>query len=524
MTRKPKPITLIVLDGFGLGEPSEKNAIHVASKPNLNRIFAQYPFARLGASGLDVGLPEGQMGNSEVGHLNLGAGRIVYQDFTRINLSIKDGSFFRNEVLNEAFNFAEKNNGKVHLMGLVSDGGVHSHLEHLFALLELAKKRNFHNVVIHAFLDGRDTPPKSALGYIQQLERKIEELQVGKIGTVSGRYYAMDRDKRWDRTKKAFDAIVYGIGIKAESAEKAVASAYERGETDEFVQPTVIEGCGSCYLSRGDSVIFFNFRPDRARQLTKALTFEDFSEFERGEYKPEIYFVCMTEYDATFNLPIAFPPEKLVNILADVLEENNLKQLRIAETEKYAHVTFFFNGGDEKPRKGEDRILIPSPKVPTYDLKPEMSAYEVTKTLIEKIYTNEYDFILVNYANPDMVGHTGVFEAAVRAIEVVDECVGKVVEAVINLGGEAIITADHGNADMMYDEKGGYHTAHTVSEVPFVYVSEIRRPVLRKRGILADVAPTILHAFGIDKPAEMTGESMVVSFKSPVLERKGGED
>jgi 2,3-bisphosphoglycerate-independent phosphoglycerate mutase len=524
MTEKPRPITLIVLDGFGLGEHSERNAIYVASKPNLDRLFSQYPFARLGASGLDVGLPEGQMGNSEVGHLNLGAGRIVYQDFTRINLAIKDGSFFDNEVLNEAFNYAEKHSGKVHLMGLVSDGGVHSHLEHLFALLELARKRNFPNVVIHAFLDGRDTPPKSALGYIQQLERKIEELKVGRIATVSGRYYAMDRDKRWDRTKKAFDAIVYRIGISAESAERAVVSAYERGETDEFVQPAVIESCEDCFLSEGDAVIFFNFRPDRARQITRALTFKEFSEFERGGYRPEIYFACMTEYDATFNLPIAFPPGRLENILADVLEKNNLKQLRIAETEKYAHVTFFFNGGEEMPRKGEDRILIPSPKVATYDLKPEMSAYEVTKTLIEKVYANEYDFILVNYANPDMVGHTGVFEAAVRAIEVVDECVGRVVNAVLEMGGEAIITADHGNADMMYDDEGGFHTAHTVSEVPFLYVSETRRPVLRERGILADVAPTVLHAFGIDKPVEMTGESMVVSFKAPVFEMKGGED
>jgi 2,3-bisphosphoglycerate-independent phosphoglycerate mutase len=510
---RPKPFVLIVLDGWGLGEPSPHNAIYVARTPNMDYLINNYPFSRLGCSGLDVGLPEGQMGNSEVGHLNLGAGRIVYQDYTRINLAIKDGSFFKNPVLNEAIDYAQKHGGSVHFLGLVSDGGVHSHLEHLFALLELARQRNQNQVYIHAFLDGRDTPPKSALNYLKQLEEFIVAKGVGRIATISGRYYAMDRDKRWERTKKAFEALVFGRGLKEESALEAVKKAYERGETDEFVVPTVIGDYQG--INPGDALIFFNFRPDRARQLTRALALADFNEFDRESYRPDIYFVCLTEYDATFNLPIAFPPEKLTNILADVLERENLTQLRIAETEKYAHVTFFFNGGDEKPRKNEDRILIPSPKVATYDLKPEMSAYEVTENLIEKIRTNKYDFILVNYANADMVGHTGVFEAAVRAIEAVDQCVGRVVEETLKAGGELIITADHGNADKMLeniDSEASPHTAHTTSEVPFIFVSSFRSAILRSRGILADVAPTILHALSLPKPKEMTGNSMVLEF------------
>lgn len=511
--RRPRPFVLIVLDGWGIGEPSPYNAIHVARTPNMDYLSSNYPFTRLGSSGLDVGLPEGQMGNSEVGHLNLGAGRIVYQDYTRINLAIKDGSFFENPALNEAFDYARKHGGRVHFLGLVSDGGVHSHINHLFALLELARKKNQPQVFIHAFLDGRDTPPKSALSYIRELEDFIKLNNAGKIATVSGRYYAMDRDKRWERTKKAFDAIVFARGPKEESAVEAIERAYERGETDEFVVPTVIDGYSG--ITPGDAVIFFNFRPDRARQITRALALKNFSEFDREGYQPDVYFVCMTEYDATFNLPVAFPPEKLKNILADVLEREGLTQLRIAETEKYAHVTFFFNGGEEKPRKNEDRILIPSPKVATYDLKPEMSAYEVTETLIEKIRSNRYDFILVNYANADMVGHTGVFESAVKAVEAVDRCVGKVVAETLKAGGELIVTADHGNADKMLekeDNRPSPHTAHTTSDVPFIFVSERRSALLRPRGILADVAPTILHALSIEKPDEMTGSSLVVKF------------
>lgn len=513
MSNRPKPFVLIVLDGWGLGSPSEYNAIHVARTPNMDGFMKKYPTARLGCSGLDVGLPEGQMGNSEVGHLNLGAGRIVYQDFTRINLAIKDGSFFSNEVLNSAFEESLKRTGRVHFLGLLSDGGVHSHINHLYALIDFAARKGIREALIHAFLDGRDTPPKSALKYVEGLENYIKKAGTGRIATVSGRYYSMDRDRRWERTKRAFDAIVFARGIKAETAIQAVQCAYERGETDEFVLPTVIGSYGG--IKPGDSLIFFNFRPDRARQITRALAFKDFDEFDRGGYLPDITFVCMTEYDATFGLPVAFPPEKLENILADVLEQNEMKQLRIAETEKYAHVTFFFNGGEEKPRKFEDRILIPSPKVPTYDMKPEMSAYEVTKTLIEKIYANTYDFILVNYANADMVGHTGVFEAAVKAAEAVDECVGMVVKTVLDVEGEAIITADHGNADKMKEQDASDsspHTAHTTSEVPFIFVSERRSAVLRKRGILADVAPTILHALGIEKPVQMTGESMILRF------------
>lgn len=516
--RRPRPFLLMVLDGWGLGEPGPANAIYLARTPNMDRFMAEYATAALRCSGEAVGLPEGQMGNSEVGHLNLGAGRIVYQDFTRINLAIRDGSFFENAVLNEAFNRAQASNGTVHLMGLVSDGGVHSHIEHIYALLELARRRNFRNVAVHAFLDGRDTPPKSAANYLKALQKKIDDLETGCIASVMGRYYAMDRDRRWDRTKQAYDALVYGEGRKSSDAVTAVMQAYELGETDEFVKPTVIEPYRHHRVKTGDSIIFFNFRPDRARQLTRAFTEKGFSEFDRGSNPPDVYFVCFTEYDRTFALPVAFPPEKLKNLLTDVLADNGLRQLRIAETEKYAHVTFFFNGGEEEPRPMEDRILIPSPRVPTYDMKPEMSAYEVTDTLIEKIYANIYDFILINYANPDMVGHTGSMEAAIKAVEAVDECVGRVIKALLEQGGEAIITADHGNADRMIEEGSKPHTAHTTSKVPFIYVSPYRYPELRSEGILADVAPTILHALELPKPPEMTGKSMVLSYN--VLERR----
>lgn len=508
----------MVLDGWGLSEPGPGNAIYLARTPNMDYFMEKYASATLRCSGEAVGLPEGQMGNSEVGHLNLGAGRVVYQDFTRINLAIRNGSFFQNKELNRAFEKAETRGGTVHLMGLVSDGGVHSHIEHIYALLELARRRNYEKVAVHAFLDGRDTPPKSAAVYLSQLQKMIDKLQTGCIATVMGRYYAMDRDKRWDRTRLAYDALVYGEGRRAPDALTAVKQAYEDGETDEFVRPTIIEPFERLRVKTGDSIIFFNFRPDRARQLTRAFTDQTFQEFDRGDSPPEVCFVCFTEYDRTFQLPVAFPPEKLKNLLTDVLADNGLRQLRIAETEKYAHVTFFFNGGEEEPRPMEDRILIPSPRVPTYDMKPEMSAYEVTETLIEKIYANIYDFILVNYANPDMVGHTGSKEAAIKAVEAVDECAGKVVEAVLKQGGEVIITADHGNADRMIEEGTKPHTAHTTSRVPFIYISDIRYPQLREEGILADVAPTILHALGLTQPAEMTGKSMVLSYN--VLERR----
>jgi 2,3-bisphosphoglycerate-independent phosphoglycerate mutase len=489
----------------------------------MDRLMKEYPAAKLRASGLAVGLPEGQMGNSEVGHLNLGAGRVVYQDYTRINLAIEDGSFFENPVLKKAVAEAASRNATVHLMGLVSDGGVHSHLDHLFALLELCGREGATNVAVHAFLDGRDTPPRSAIPYLERLEKEYETRGLGATATVSGRYYAMDRDRRWERTKKAFDAIVFGEGLQARSALDAVEAAYARGENDEFVQPTVIESARALRVRPQDSIIFFNFRPDRARQLTRALALSDFAEFDRGDYVPDVHFVCMTEYDATFPLPIAFPPERLTNILADVLAAHGLRQLRIAETEKYAHVTFFFNGGEEEPRPLEERVLIPSPKVATYDLKPEMSAYEVTDEVVRRIENDRYDFILINYANSDMVGHTGVMEAAIRAVEVVDECVGRVVDATLARGGELIVTADHGNSDEMVGEGGGYtQTAHSTNPVPFIFVSARRRPRLREEGVLADVAPTILDALGIEKPAEMTGESMIL--KGPAAARDSSDE
>lgn len=507
--KRLRPFVLIVLDGWGLGEPSPSNAIYVAKTLNMDYLMSHYPSCKLEANGLSVGLPEGQMGNSEVGHLNLGAGRIVYQDFTRINLAIENSSFFENKVLKNAYLKAKRNNKQVHLMGLVSDGGVHSHINHALALLKMAKKYDVENVVIHAFLDGRDTPPQSAIGYLEEVEKEIQKEKVGCIATICGRYYAMDRDKRWERTKKAYDALVHGWGYFASSSIEAVKKAYARGETDEFVSPTVVNAYKNNRIHDGDSVIFFNFRPDRARQITRALTEENFKEFDRGGKSPVVNFVCFTEYDKSFKLPVAFPPERMKNILADVLAEHGLRQLRIAETEKYAHVTFFFNGGVEKPKPLEDRILIPSPKVPTYDLKPEMSAYEVTERVIQEIRSDKYDFIVINYANADMVGHTGKFQAAVKAIEAVDKCVGEVVKEVLKKGGELVITADHGNADVMLNENAKEpHTAHSTNPVPFIFVSEKRKARLRECGKLADVAPTVLTALGVPVPSEMTGESL----------------
>lgn len=502
---KKRPLLLMILDGYGLSERSEGNAIANAKTPNLDKLFATFPHSILDASGLSVGLPDGQMGNSEVGHLNIGAGRVVYQDLTRITKSIQEGEFFRNKVLFNALNNVRKHNSSLHFMGLLSDGGVHSHVSHLYALLELAKKQGIKKVYVHAFLDGRDVPPKSALTYVEEAEKKMKELG-GEFATISGRYYAMDRDKRWERVEKAYDAMTSGIGIEAKTASRALENAYMRGETDEFVLPAVIvkKDKTVATVSNNDSVIFFNFRSDRAREITRCFIEKDFKGFERKSH-PRTHFVCLTQYDETFNVPIAFPPESLKNILADVISQHNLKQLRIAETEKYAHVTFFFNGGRETPVKGEDRILIPSPKVATYDLQPEMSAFLVTDEVIKAIASGKYDVIILNYANLDMVGHTGVFGAAVKAVEAVDECIGRVFSAINKAGGLLIITADHGNAEQMVDNDTP-HTAHTSNPVPFIVCE---KGFKLRNGILADIAPALLDVLGIGKPQEMTGSSLI---------------
>jgi len=502
------PLLLAILDGFGWREEKRGNAIKLAKTPTLDYLFSTYPWTKIQASGEAVGLPAGQMGNSEVGHLNIGAGRIVYQDFTRINLAIKEGSFFSNPVLKEAFLRARERGKSVHLMGLVSDGGVHSHLEHLYALLKMAKLFRVERVYVHAFLDGRDTPPQSALTYLRELEEKIREIGAGKVATVSGRYYAMDRDKRWERTKLAYECLVSGKGEKAASSFEAVKNAYERGETDEFVKPTIISSEGT--IEDGDSAIFFNFRPDRARQLSRALNEREFQEFER-EKLVEIFFVTFTRYDETFPYPVAFSPQSLKNILADVLADNKISQLRIAETEKYAHVTYFFNGGDETARPLEERILIPSPRVPTYDLKPEMSAYEVTDRLLKELAKKIYKVIVLNYANLDMVGHTGKLEAAIKAVEAIDECLGRLVEKIEELEGVCLITGDHGNAEEEISSDGSSHTAHTTNPVPFIALLPVEEPYsLREGGILADIAPTMLEILGLPKPGEMTGKSLIL--------------
>lgn len=497
---------MMILDGYGLRENNEANAIASARTPNLDMLFSTYPHCVLEASGESVGLPAGQMGNSEVGHLNIGSGRIVYQDLTRITKSIREGDFFRNKTLIEAMNHVKAIGSSLHLMGLLSDGGVHSHIHHLFALLEMAKRQGIKKVYVHAFLDGRDVPPKSAISYIADTEKKMEETG-GKFATISGRYFAMDRDTRWDRVKKTYDAMTSGLGMTSGTSTQAVENAYARGETDEFVTPTVIVENQEpvSIISDKDSVIFFNFRSDRAREITRTLTDGNFKEFERRIF-PRTHFVCLTQYDETFNVPLAFPPESLKNILADILSRHNLKQLRLAETEKYAHVTFFFNGGRETPVPGEDRILVPSPKVATYDLQPEMSAYPVTDEAIKAISSGKYDVIIMNYANLDMVGHTGVFEAAVKATEAIDECIGRVFSSIGDAGGLLIITADHGNAEQMMDETGGIHTAHTCDPVPFLLCE---KSAMLRDGILADIAPTLLEFLGIEKPGEMTGRSLI---------------
>ena len=501
-----KPLMLMILDGWGIAPASEVNAAHLAHTPNLDRYFAKFPHTTLEASGLEVGLPEGQIGNSEVGHLNIGAGRIIYQSLTRITKAIKDGDFFTNKVLCDCMDKTKEAGKALHLMGLLSDGGVHSNINHLIALLEMAKARGLEKVYVHAFLDGRDVPPKSAVGFIKQLQEAMAAMNFGKIATVIGRYYAMDRDKRWDRVEKAYRALVLGEGkIVAEPVE-GVEASYAAGVTDEFVEPLVIEGVDA-KITSGDGIIFFNFRPDRARQITRALNDVEFPHFERPATALPVNYVCMTQYDATIDAPVAYPPESIDDTLGQVLAKQGMHQLRIAETEKYAHVTFFFNGGVEEPNINEERILIASPKVATYDLQPEMSAYEVTYALLSELDKNKFDVVILNYANPDMVGHTGVLPAAIKAMEAVDECVGKIVEKVLGLGGSICITADHGNLEKMAEADGTPHTAHTTNIVPFILVSKEEHKL--HSGILADIAPTMLELLNIEKPAAMTGSSLI---------------
>ena len=510
---KKQTTMLMILDGFGINENEEANAVKLANTPNIDKLMKKYPTTKIKPSGLAVGLPEGQMGNSEVGHTNIGAGRIVYQELTRITKSIEDGDFFSNEEFIAAIENCKKNNSNLHILGLLSDGGVHSHNRHLYGLLEMAKRRDFENVYVHCFLDGRDTPPASAENYIIELEEKMKEKGIGRIATISGRFYSMDRDKRWQRVQKAYNALVNGEGIKSASAVNAIENSYQKEVFDEFVEPTVITSADGetpvATIKENDSVIFYNFRPDRAREITRTIVDKDFKEFETK--KMNTYFVCFTSYDDTMpNVHIAFKKEQLKNTLGEVLSNRGLTQLRIAETEKYAHVTFFFNGGEEKQYPGEDRILVPSPKVETYDMQPEMSAYEVTEKVVDAIASEKYDCIILNYANPDMVGHTGSLEAAIKAVEAIDECVGKVVDIINQKHGNLLITADHGNCEQMIDYSTGEpHTAHTTNDVPLIVITEKENLKLKDGGKLADLAPTILDLMNIDKPEEMTGESLL---------------
>ena len=500
-----KPLVLMILDGFGIA-PKEGNAIAAAKTPNLDRLLKENPLTQIGASGMDVGLPDGQMGNSEVGHTNIGAGRIVYQELTRITKSAQDGDMEKNEALLQAMSAAKENGKALHFMGLLSDGGVHSHNSHLYALLEMAKHLGLEKVFVHCFLDGRDVPPSSGKEYVEQLQNKLQEIGIGKVATVMGRYYAMDRDNRWERVEKAYAAMVYGEGEKAACPVCAVQNSYEKEVTDEFVLPTVCDGAEP--ISAGDSVIFYNFRPDRAREITRTLVDPDFTGFERKKGFFPVHFVCMTQYDATMpNVDVAYKPQSLKNTFGEYISDKGLTQLRIAETEKYAHVTFFFNGGVEKQYPGEDRILVKYPAVATYDLQPEMSAYEVTDKMVEAVRSGKYDALILNYANCDMVGHTGVFEAAVKAVEAVDTCVGRVAEAVKEMDGFILLTADHGNADKMVDDDGTPFTAHTTNPVPFCVINHPCE--LREGGRLADIAPTMLKVLGLPQPEEMTGESII---------------
>ena len=511
-----KPITaLIILDGFGCSLEKEFNAIAADGAKNVSRLWNEYPHTKIAASGMDVGLPEGQMGNSEVGHLNIGAGRIVYQEFTRISKSIMDGDFFENAAFLGAIENCKKNGSALHLLGLLSDGGVHSHNTHLYALVKLARDAGLKKVFVHCFMDGRDVPPSSGKGYVEQLDEQLKELGCGKIATVMGRYYAMDRDNRFERVEKAYDAMVYGEGVTVSSGEEAMQQSYDKGETDEFVLPTVVmqNGAPVGKISAGDSVIFFNFRPDRAREITRSFIYEDFDGFPRKLGFFPLYYVSFTQYDKTFGdrVHVAYKPESLDNTLGAYLAANVKTQLRIAETEKYAHVTFFFNGGVEAPNPGEDRALIPSPKVATYDLKPEMSAFEVADEAVKRIESGKYDIMVLNFANPDMVGHTGVMEAATAAVHAVDACVGKVVDAILKTGGRCIITADHGNCEKMWDEvENAPFTAHTTNPVPCILVDDTRKGVaLREGGRLSDLAPTLLELLGLPVPSQMTGKTLI---------------
>ncbi|MDD6796648.1 MAG: 2,3-bisphosphoglycerate-independent phosphoglycerate mutase [Clostridiaceae bacterium] len=506
-----KPVMLMIMDGFGLAPKSEGNAVALAKKPNIEKLMKEDPTTELQASGMAVGLPDGQMGNSEVGHLNIGSGRIVYQELTRITKAIDDREFFENEALLDAMKNAKENNTSLHLMGLLSDGGVHSHINHLRGLLEFAKEQGLQKVYVHAFMDGRDVPPSSGKDFIVKATEMMQEIGVGEIATLSGRYYAMDRDNRWERVELAYNAIVLGQGETATSAVEAIEKSYADNKTDEFVLPCVItkDGVPTGKVQNGDSVVFFNFRPDRARELTRAINDKVFDGFKRETLN--LTFVTMTQYDKTLEgVEVAFKPQTLENTLGEYVASKGLNQLRIAETEKYAHVTFFFNGGVEQPNNGEDRVVIPSPKVATYDLKPEMSAFEVTDELLKRIDEDKYDMIILNYANPDMVGHTGVVEAAVKACETVDTCLGKVAEKILEKDGTLFVTADHGNAETMIDfSTGNPFTAHTTDPVPFIWVSNHVDGRKLKAGKLADIAPTMLHEMNVEVPAEMTGECLI---------------
>ena len=501
-----KPVVLCIMDGFGIRDTDEGNAIHAAKTPNLTKFFSENPFTTIGASGLDVGLPNGQMGNSEVGHTNIGAGRVVYQMLVKITKSIEDGDFFDIEALKNAVQNCKDNGSALHLIGLLSDGGVHSHIEHLYGLLELAKKNGLKKVYVHCLMDGRDVSTTSGVGFIKDLQAKMKELGVGEIASVMGRYYAMDRDFAWDRVEKAYAAFVYGEGIQNSDPVKAMEESYAKDVTDEFIVPTVVNKDGM--IKAGDSVVSFNFRPDRARQFTRTLVDPDFDGFERKNGFFPLTYVCMTQYDETMpNVSVAFPPEELKMTFGEYLASKNMTQLRIAETQKYAHVTFFFNGGEEKTFEGEDRILIQSPDVPTFDLQPEMSAYPVCDAVCEQIESGKYDAVVLNFANCDMVGHTGVFDAAVKAVEAVDTCVGRVVDSTLKMGGAVVITADHGNADCMVGEDGQPFTPHTTNPVPFCVVGYPCE--LKKGGRLADIVPSILKIMGLPQPTEMTGESLI---------------
>lgn len=504
-------VLLCIMDGWGINtnpKTEQYDATKLAPPTNVDRLIREGSYTQIHADSEYVGLPNGQMGNSEVGHLNLGAGRVVYQELTKINKSIREGDFFKNTKFLEAINHARINNSALHLMGLVSEGGVHSSMDHIFALIKLAADEGLKKVYVHAFLDGRDTLPRSACKYIEQVEEELKKYGLPPVATVCGRYYAMDRDNRWDRVEKAYDCLLIGTDHCAQTALDGIKNAYSNGDNDEFVLPTVVCGNDS-RIKDDDSIIFFNFRPDRAREITKAINFPDFKGFERKVVRKNLCYVTMTQYDETFTYPIAFPPQRLVNILGDVLDENGIKQLRTAETEKYAHVTFFFNGGVEEPKKLETRVLVSSPKVATYDMQPEMSAFEVCEKVVGAIKNPEYGFVLVNFANPDMVGHTGVLEAAARACKTVDECVGQIAEVAKEMGVTMLITADHGNAELMADEHGAVQTAHTTNEVPFIVVNAVKNIELREGGALCDVAPTILKLLGLKQPEEMTGISLI---------------